>query len=283
MRVLAEDAERLAVWRSWLDREFMSEDWDRNLWDEFYGLFFRRAMWRNFREMFESSPEDVRAAAALARQWVLRNHIETQAMAIRRIANRTSDLRPISLVRLLDEIGEHPNVIGANATAAREDADRIDTAAEKVSTFANKVVAHLDADHAAASRDVSLEAMDQVVDVIGHVWERWYRAVTGAVAPAMEPAGVDWSYVVRLHLRDPSIDNPEALGARIRYILGDAPARELLGVLERTPEARASLIGRLWSNPQTRTLAEILLDIESDSDDLVRLRLVDGLRRTLGA
>jgi hypothetical protein len=41
--VSAEDAERLAVWRSWLDKESMSNDWDRNLWDEFYGLFFRRA------------------------------------------------------------------------------------------------------------------------------------------------------------------------------------------------------------------------------------------------
>jgi hypothetical protein len=120
----------------------------------------------------------------------MRNHIETQAMAIRRIANRTSDLRPISLVRLLDETAEHPNVIGANANAAREDADKIHMAAEKVTTFANKVVAHLDTDHAAASRDVSLAAMDLAVDAIGEVWERWYRAVTGVVAFAMEPIGL---------------------------------------------------------------------------------------------
>jgi hypothetical protein len=51
--------------------------------------------------------------------------------------------------------------------------------AEKVTIFADKVVAHLDADHAAASRDVNLDDFDKAVDATIPIWEKWYLAITG--------------------------------------------------------------------------------------------------------
>jgi hypothetical protein len=86
------------------------------------------------------------------------------------------------------------------------------------------VVAHLDADHAAASRDVSLADMDDVVDQIGRAWEKWYVRVTGAYAPAMEPAGdLAGPEVLRLRRRDSSILYPAHLAARALYELGLRP------------------------------------------------------------
>ncbi len=51
-----EDA-RLAVWRSWLDKDSILEGWDRKLWNEFYALLHHRAMWRGYREILDASPD----------------------------------------------------------------------------------------------------------------------------------------------------------------------------------------------------------------------------------
>ena len=36
------------MWKSWLQKDAIPEGWSRNLWDEFYGLLHRRAMWRHY-------------------------------------------------------------------------------------------------------------------------------------------------------------------------------------------------------------------------------------------
>ena len=41
-----------------------------------------------------------------------------------------------------------------------------------MTAFADKVVAHLDADHAAASRDVKLDNFDEAVDATIPIWEK---------------------------------------------------------------------------------------------------------------
>jgi hypothetical protein len=61
-----------------------------------------------------------------------------------------------------------------------------------------------------------------------------------------------------------SLENPEALGARILYFIGEAAARELLGALSQEPEERAALIGRLYGRKEARWLAELMIDIEED-------------------
>ena len=50
-----DDAEWLARWRSWVDPECIPEDWDHNLWDEFYGIHIRRDMWRGFQRVLAAS------------------------------------------------------------------------------------------------------------------------------------------------------------------------------------------------------------------------------------
>jgi hypothetical protein len=73
--------------------------------------------------------------------------------------------------------------------------------------------------------------------------------------------------------------DPQRLGDQIVAILGEDAARELLEVLDRSVEDRASLIGRLLARDDTVALGEALLDMESDPDDLTRLRLIDALEQ----
>jgi hypothetical protein len=66
---------------------------------------------------------------------------------------------------------------------------------------------------------------------------------------------------------------------RIITALGDTAARELLGFVTRSDADRAALIGRLPLREDASWLAELLIDIESDPDDITRMELVEGLRR----
>jgi hypothetical protein len=61
------------------------------------------------------------------------------------------------------------------------------------------------------------------------------------------------------------------LGTRIVAALGEPAARELLDVLTRSEPERAALIGRLHVREDAAWLAELLMDIESDPDDITRL------------
>jgi hypothetical protein len=72
------------------------------------------------------------------------------------------------------------------------------------------------------------------------------------------------------------------IGARVVAALGEPAARELLGVLERSDEDRAALIGRLHVRDDAAWLAELLMDLEDDVGEVARLRLVDALRREVG-
>jgi hypothetical protein len=63
----------------------------------------------------------------------------------------------------------------------------------------------------------------------------------------------------------------------------DAPAaHELLDVLTRSDTDRTALIGRLSLREDTEWLAEFLIDVESDPDDVPRLQLIDVLRAVIG-
>ena len=57
---------------------------------------------------------------------------------------------------------------------------------------------------------------------------------------------------------------------------------ELLTVLELPETERATLIGQLYATERGKKLVELLLDVESDPDDLTRLRLIGALREALG-
>ena len=46
-------------------------------------------------------------------------------------------------------------------------------------------------------------------------------------------------------------------------------------------EDRAALIGRLSQREDTTWLAELLIEIETDPDDITRMRLIDGLEKAL--
>ncbi|MDP9331564.1 MAG: hypothetical protein M3P11_13140 [Actinomycetota bacterium] len=72
------------------------------------------------------------------------------------------------------------------------------------------------------------------------------------------------------------------LGSRIVSALGEPASRELLGVLASRDDAgRAALIGWLYQRDDTIWLAELLMDIESDPDDITRLQMIGALQAVL--
>ena len=73
-----------------------------------------------------------------------------------------------------------------------------------------------------------------------------------------------------------------ALGQQILSIFGPDGSRELLDLLTRPGADRAALIGRLNQRADGQWLAEVLMDVESDPDDIVRLRLIEALQAVLG-
>jgi hypothetical protein len=86
----------------------------------------------------------------------------------------------------------------------------------------------------------------------------------------------------RAHARWRATADDAELGRRLLEILGEPAARELLGVLWRSDEDRAALVHRLRASDRGRALADLLIDIGADPDDLVRLRLIGALETVLG-
>ena len=76
-------------------------------------------------------------------------------------------------------------------------------------------------------------------------------AITGIPVMAELPDDLPWWNVLRFHWRHPEIENPGLVAARVVDTLGEGAARELLDVLKRSPEDRASLIGRPTVGPMT--------------------------------
>jgi hypothetical protein len=77
-----------------------------------------------------------------------------------------------------------------------------------------------------------------------------------------------------------TVDDLDA-GARVVAAVGEGAARELLEALERSDDERAALIGRPHARDDAQWLADLLIDLEDDVGEIVRLRLVEELRRLL--
>jgi hypothetical protein len=69
---------------------------------------------------------------------------------------------------------------------------------------------------------------------------------------------------------------------RIVDLVGKDNARTLLRILRLPDPDRIAFVARLYQRADGHALAEVLTDVESDPDDLVRLRLIGGLRALLG-
>jgi hypothetical protein len=65
-------------------------------------------------------------------------------------------------------------------------------------------------------------------------------------------------------------------------LIGQTNARTLLGILELPDEDRLAFVARMYQRDDAQALAGVLTDVESDPDDLVRFRLIGGLRSVLG-
>jgi hypothetical protein len=81
-------------------------------------------------------------------------------------------------------------------------------------------------------------------------------------------------------VQSPAVDDDP--GSALLELLGERGCVELLAVLELPETERATLIGQLYSSERGQVLAELLTDVESDPDDVVRVRLIGALCEVLG-
>jgi len=68
---------------------------------------------------------------------------------------------------------------------------------------------------------------------------------------------------------------------RVIDLVGEKNARSLLKILTLADDDRVVFVARLHQRTDARALADVLTDIESDPDDLVRLRLIGALQDRL--
>lgn len=153
----------------------------------------------------------------------MRDHIEVQALAIRRFADPGRHSRVVSFGRILSEVAERADILGEDAARdAKADLAELTKAVDLVTTFANKEVAHLDRDYATALPDFKpLAEIDAAIEFIGRLWGQWYMRITGVTAPNDAPLAADWWRVLRLD----RIEQPWERGVRLaREEMGlDAP------------------------------------------------------------
>jgi hypothetical protein len=64
------------------------------------------------------------------------------------------------------------------------------------------------------------------------------------------------------------------------WTLSEGGRRDLLRVLTSPSDVRADVIRQFHERPEGRSLADVLMDVESD--ELLRIQVVDALRRSLG-
>jgi len=67
---------------------------------------------------------------------------------------------------------------------------------EAVDTFADKWVAHLDREH--DTPPLTIADMNDVIEFLGPMWERWYLQVTDIGTSAELPETAGWSENLRL-------------------------------------------------------------------------------------
>jgi hypothetical protein len=121
-------------------------------------------MSQGYRDVLEACPKDAQESARYLTQWVFRNHVETQALAI--AGSLTARRIPIPcrsaacwLTQLLT-----PTSLASLRTRLRPTQTLLPMPPPRHGRFANKVVAHLDRDHSAATRDVDVGDLDTAVD-----------------------------------------------------------------------------------------------------------------------
>ncbi len=85
-----------------------------------------------------------------------------------------------------------------------------------------------------------------------------------------------------LALAQPLVGGIDDVGSQTVAALGGPAARELLDVLTRSDADRAALIGRLHQREDAAWFAELLIEIESDPEDITRPELI-GVLHAVGA
>jgi hypothetical protein len=203
--------EVLGRWNGWLER----------VNDELLVLHMNRDVWRKTIEMMQGNSA-VRDTGGFFADWITRLYVDAQVMRIRRQAEDSKGV--VSLGRLMGAIHKQPEVLNRErhialylekypddpvmemaATSEFEslwgkdaphavpervaaDLEKLQSVVGPVKEFANKNVAHLD--HAPVGQIPSFDQLDQAVNTLGVLFERYHLAVTGIRQGATRPSSI---------------------------------------------------------------------------------------------
>lgn len=196
------NAQKIEKWERWIDRIEPDVIW----------LHHHRRVWRETVDALAG-----RKDAEFFRTHYTRLYIDGAAMAVRRLAYNGADDKSRSLAQLLAEIIESPDVLDAarhggmyastvlGADVGRErfedewgersgaldpariraDIDDLTEAARKVSTLADRTIAHID--KRGFADQVTFEDLDQAIDEIGCAFQRYRELIAGSPLTTLEP------------------------------------------------------------------------------------------------
>lgn len=205
--------EVLDRWNGWLER----------VNDELLVLHMNRDVWRKTIEMMQAT-DAVRDTGGFFADWITRLYVDAQVMRIRRQAEDSKGV--VSLGRLMSSIRKQPEILTRERhvalyldkypddpvmkmvaieefnslwdhDASYADPERVAADIEKlramidpVKEFANKHVAHLD--HTPVGQTPTFDELDQAVNTLGELFERYHLAVTGVAGSTTPTIINDW-------------------------------------------------------------------------------------------
>ena len=187
---------RLPTWIRWVD-----EDLWRDIHD---GLVVRYHIFLGWNAVLETADDGTRAPSTFY-GWVIRNYLESLAVALRRVTDDTKDSRPVSFVRLLRDIEHNSHELTHDWFVSRSDPSDTPLAEKRFRDLSVEGTDHLDPSIAARDRKVVVASVAEVktyVDTyLAHLDSQ--RAPTGptvaqahAAVAAIYRAYRDWHLIL---------------------------------------------------------------------------------------
>jgi len=212
------DDQRIAKWARWCETTIK---------DNVLTMHLHRNTWVEVSKIIENNGQ---LPDSYWWQFMWETYAVTQAVAVRREADIHKDVA--SLGKLIQEIREDPSritrdfwiglwddddeptLMHAQRAWAKQygggtdihldpaipsaDSDTLAAAASRVKTYVDKHVAHADASPASAAITISLTDVHDAIDVVGHLFKRYYNLLTAASYASLVPViQHNWTAVFR--------------------------------------------------------------------------------------
>lgn len=213
----------LQTWRTWISGP---------IHDEIVYLVLGRQIWRQYIEIVNGAPTDVRDAGGQFHDWVSRNHSHAIGSAIRRQSDRHRDA--VGLARLLDRMARYPRALTLDRylegsekeneadvhrrwvpfhvtgggmldpTVPASDLDRLLIDLGPVIRWVNKAIAHNDDKKRTVEQDLGITflTLHEAVDKLVAVYNRYSLLLTHTYVFLNDILTDPWEYAFRFQWVD---------------------------------------------------------------------------------